>query len=94
MAHKGDLIYVNAQRVGGSPRQGEIVEVIEGELRVSYRVRWSDGRETLLAPAAGAVKIEPAKARAKKVGSAGTRPTTSTSRTSRQKPAGGRRSNR
>ena len=31
MAHKGDLIYVNAQRVGGSPRQGEIVEVIEGE---------------------------------------------------------------
>ena len=90
MAHKGDLIYVNAQRVGGSPRQGEIIEVIEGELRLSYRVRWSDGRETLLAPAAGAVKIEPAKPPAKKVGSAKTRSTKSPGTTSRKKSAGGK----
>jgi len=42
VARKGDLIVVTPQRVGGSAREGEIVEVIEGDLRVQYRVRWND----------------------------------------------------
>ena len=63
MAKKGDLIVVNAARVGGPPREGEILEVVEGELRVQYRVRWNDGHESLFAPAAGAARIEPARDR-------------------------------
>jgi Domain of unknown function (DUF1918) len=62
VARKGDLIVVNARRVGGPAREGEIIEVIEGELRVQYRVRWSDGHESLFAPGAGASRIEPARA--------------------------------
>ncbi len=70
MARKGDLIVVTPQRVGGSAREGEIVEVIEGDLRVQYRVRWNDGHESLFAPGAGAARIEPARGR-KKPGSGG-----------------------
>ena len=58
MARRGDLIVVNPQRVGGASREGEIIEVIEGNLRVRYRIRWKDGHETLFAPAAGAARIE------------------------------------
>jgi hypothetical protein len=61
VVRKGDLIVVNARRVGGPPREGEIIEVIEAELRVQYRVRWSDGHESLFAPGAGASRIEPAR---------------------------------
>ena len=62
VARKGDLIVVNPQRVGGPAREGEIIEVIEGDLRVQFRVRWSDGHESLFAPGAGAARIEPARA--------------------------------
>ena len=65
VARKGDVIVVNARRVGGPPREGEIIEVIEGDLRVQYRVRWSDGHESLFAPGAGAARIEPAQDRQK-----------------------------
>ena len=65
MARKGDLIVVNAQRVGGPPREGEILEVIERELRVQYRIRWSDGHESVFAPGAGTARIEPARDREK-----------------------------
>src|SRR5688572_26240133 len=71
MARKGDLIVVNPRRVGGPAREGEIIEVIEGDLRVQYRVRWNDGHESLFAPGAGAARIEPARDR-KKTRSEGT----------------------
>jgi hypothetical protein len=61
LARKGDHIVVNARHVGGPPREGEIIEVIERELRVQYRVQWSDGHESLFAPGAGASRIEPAR---------------------------------
>jgi len=76
MARKGDRIVVKAQRVGGSLREGEILEVVERELRVQYRVRWSDGHESLFAPAAGTATIEPARARTR----------TSSRRTAPKKP--------
>ena len=60
MAKKGDLIFVNANRVGGGRREGEILEVIQGQLHISYRVRWTDGHESLFAPGAGTVQVEPA----------------------------------
>ena len=73
MARKGDHIVVNPQRVGGPAREGEIIEVIEGDLRVQYQVRWNDGHESLFAPGAGAARIEPARDR-KKTKSEGTEP--------------------
>src|SRR6266542_6389540 len=73
VARKGDLIVVNARRVGGPPREGEIIEVIEGERRVQYRVRWNDGHESLFAPGAGASRIEPARD-GEKTSSVGTEP--------------------
>jgi len=73
VARKGDLIIVNPRRVGGPAREGEIVEVIEGDLRVQYRVRWNDGHESLFSPGAGAARIEPALER-KKTSTAGTEP--------------------
>jgi len=74
---KGDLIVVNAQRVGGPPREGEILEVIERDLRVQYRVRWSDGHESVFAPGAGTARIEPVGAD-KKTGSEPSKPKKST----------------
>ena len=79
MARKGDLIVVNPPRVGGPPREGEIIEVIEGDLRVQFRVRWNDGHETLFAPGAGAARIEPARA-GKRIRSEGTVAKKSTAR--------------
>jgi hypothetical protein len=73
VARKGDLIVVNPRRVGGPAREGEIIEVIEGDLRVHYRVRWNDGHESLFAPGAGGARIEPARDR-KKTRSEGTEP--------------------
>jgi hypothetical protein len=86
VARKGDLIVVNAARVGGPPREGEIIEVLEGDLRVQYRVRWNDGHESLFAPAAGAARIEPARDR-KKTRSEGTEPKKSPAKASTAKKA-------
>jgi hypothetical protein len=84
VARKGDLIVVNPPRVGGPAREGEIIEVIEGDLRVHYRVRWSDGHESLFAPGAGAARIEPARDR-KKTRSEGTEPKKSPAKKSARK---------
>jgi hypothetical protein len=50
--------------VGSPPREGEILEVIQGEVSVSYRVRWADGHETLIAPKSGTARIVRAPKRA------------------------------
>ncbi|MGH2637272.1 MAG: DUF1918 domain-containing protein, partial [Actinomycetota bacterium] len=39
------------------PREGEILEVIQGEVSVRYRIRWADGHETLIAPSSGTARI-------------------------------------
>ena len=53
----GDRIIVESETVGTPPREGEILEVIEGEVGVRYRVRWDDGHESLFLAAAGAARI-------------------------------------
>ncbi len=83
-AKPGDLITVEAQHVGQPMREGEILEVIQGAVVVSYRVKWRDGHETMLTPAAGAARLipkptrRPAKAAAgsakKTTGGAATKP--------------------
>jgi hypothetical protein len=56
-AKRGDRIAVETEHVGGSEREGEILEVIEGSTTITYRIRWEDGRETLFSPSAGSMRI-------------------------------------
>jgi hypothetical protein len=56
---QGDRIAVETERVGQPEREGEILQVIEGEVSLSYRIRWNDGHESLFTPAAGSVRMLP-----------------------------------
>jgi hypothetical protein len=60
----GDLIVIDSPQVGSPPREGEVLEVIQGEVSVSYRVRWADGHESLIGPQGGTVRIVRASKRA------------------------------
>jgi hypothetical protein len=63
-AKAGDLIVLDSPQVGSPPREGEVLEIIQGEVSVSYRVQWSDGHQTLIAPKGGAARIVRASERA------------------------------
>jgi hypothetical protein len=56
-ARRGDLIVIDSAQVGSPSREGEVLQVIQGQVSVSYRVRWADGHETLISPAAGTTTI-------------------------------------
>jgi hypothetical protein len=56
-ARSGDLIVIDSSQVGSPPREGEVLEVIQSEVSVSYRVRWTDGRQSLIAPTSGTARI-------------------------------------
>jgi hypothetical protein len=53
----GDVVVVEAHKVGAAQRRGEIVEVLGDGEREHYRVRWEDESETTLYPSNDA-KIE------------------------------------
>jgi hypothetical protein len=59
-AHIGDSIVVESERVGQPTHKGLIEEVLR-EQPPRYRVRWEDGHESIVAPTAGAARIEPKK---------------------------------
>ena len=63
-AKAGDVIVIDSAQVGSPPREGEVLEVIQGEMRVSYRVRWPDGRQTLISPTGGTARFMRASGRA------------------------------
>ena len=50
----GDRIVVGSAR-SEPQRTGEILEMMESDGHIHYRVRWSDGHESLFFPAAGVV---------------------------------------
>lgn len=56
----GQRILVESESVGTPDREGEILEVIQGEVGIRYRVRWADGHESVFTPSGGAAKIFPA----------------------------------
>jgi hypothetical protein len=62
-AKTGDRIIVESETVGTPPREGEILEVIKGEVGVRYRVRWSDGHESVFTAAGGAARVVSGKSR-------------------------------
>lgn len=53
----GDRIVVESESVGTPTREGEVLEVIEGSTSLSYRVRWTDGHESVFTPSGGSAKI-------------------------------------
>jgi hypothetical protein len=59
-AEVGDRIVVEAEKVGQTARTGVVEEVLRPN-PPRFRVRWDDGHSTVLAPTAGAARIEPAK---------------------------------
>jgi hypothetical protein len=59
-AHVGDSIVLESERVGQPAHRGVVEEVLQ-EQPPRYRVRWQDGHESVVAPAAGAARIEPKK---------------------------------
>lgn len=63
-ARPGDFIVLDSAQVGSPAREGEVLEVIQGEVRVSYRVRWPDGRQTLISPTGGTARFVRASSRA------------------------------
>ena len=52
----GDRVDVHSPG-GGPPRRGLILEVIGGKGHEHYRVRWTDGHESIYYPADGAVIV-------------------------------------
>jgi len=63
-ARAGDLIVIDSSKVGSPPREGEVLEVIHGEISVSYRVQWPDGHQSVIAPVLGSARIVPGRGRA------------------------------
>jgi hypothetical protein len=53
----GDRIAVETEHVGEPEREGEILEVMEGDGTAALRVRWTDGHESMLRPSAGSVRV-------------------------------------
>jgi len=49
-AKVGDEIVVDAVHTGEPKREGEILEIIDGDGVLHYRVRWDDGHESLFYP--------------------------------------------
>ena len=62
-ARRGDLIVIDSSKVGSPPREGEVLEVIQGAISVSYRVQWPDGHQSLIAPGLGSARVVPARQR-------------------------------
>jgi hypothetical protein len=58
-AQPGNLIVIDSAKVGSAPREGEILKVIESGVSVRYQVKWADGNESLITPAAGTAHIVP-----------------------------------
>jgi hypothetical protein len=61
----GDKIVVESEKVAQPGRAG-IIEQVLRENPPSVRVRWDDGRTSILTPSAGAAMVIPRKTRAKR----------------------------
>jgi hypothetical protein len=91
-AKAGDRILVTAAKTGGASREGEIVEVIAGDLRVRYRVQWTDGHESMYAPGPGAAELLRGRAQGKTPGAKKTAAKKPSTTRSSAKKSGARKS--
>lgn len=58
-AQIGDRLTIRGNKIGAVPRSGTVVECLGGAGSAHYRVRWDDGRETVLSPGSDAVVEHP-----------------------------------
>jgi hypothetical protein len=58
----GDTIVIESERAAQPARAGTIEEVLQAQ-PARFRVRWEDGHESIVSPAAGAARIERPKAK-------------------------------
>ena len=58
----GERVVAESESTDRPPRRGVIEEVMREEPHPRYRIRWEDGRETIYAPAAGALRSDAAAA--------------------------------
>ena len=63
MVKRGDRIQIESETVGTPTREGEILEVMQGEVSVRYRIRWQDGHESVFTPSGGTARIIPTKSK-------------------------------
>jgi hypothetical protein len=56
-ARPGDSIVIDSAQVGSPAREGEVLEVIHGEVSLSYWVKWTDGHQSLIGPTSGSARI-------------------------------------
>ncbi|HJS26811.1 MAG TPA: DUF1918 domain-containing protein [Actinomycetota bacterium] len=56
-AKRGDRIEIDSETVGTPTREGEILEVLQGQISVRYRIRWQDGHESVFTPSGGTARI-------------------------------------
>ena len=61
----GARIIVEGNKVGQGRREGEVVEVLATPEPAHYRVRWSDGHESIFFPSSDA-RVETARTRARR----------------------------
>ena len=54
----GDRVVVEAEGTSRTPRHGVIEEILQ-EQPPRMRIQWDDGHESILSPAAGALRVEP-----------------------------------
>ena len=59
----GDEILVDSEHAGTPARAGRILEILEADFGTRYRVRWDDGRESVIHPLAGTVHVRHSGAR-------------------------------
>ncbi len=71
-AQVADRLVVHGARVGQPDRVGEIVELVGSHGAQRFRVRWSDGHESIYTPAAGALGRAPEKSAERPSASTGT----------------------
>jgi Domain of unknown function (DUF1918) len=53
----GDSVIVETERASQTARHGVIEEILQ-EQPPRFRVQWDDGHESILTPAAGALRVE------------------------------------
>ena len=58
----GDRVVVETERTSQTARHGVIEEILQ-EQPPRFRVQWDDGHESILSPAAGALRVEKARRR-------------------------------
>lgn len=55
---RGDHVLAEAESTDRAPRRGVVEEVVRDDPHPRYRIRWSDGHESVYTPADGALRRE------------------------------------